>query len=251
MKIVTFNIRCDYEQDGTNNFSFRKPVILEKIKNEEPDIICFQEVLPHVSRWLKKNLNDYYVVGCGRNETLEDEHTSIAYNKLKFDLLDMQVFWLSETPNIPGSRYKDQSKCPRTCTVALLQDIETKQVFHIYNTHLDHKGQESRELGLSQILEMMEKQDSFIEAPAILLGDFNAIPDSKELELLKSYPELVDISATVDGTFHDFGRRKEADKIDYIIAHDSIVCKEISIWSDCVNGVYLSDHYPICAVVQI
>ena len=31
LKLVTFNIRCDYDQDGANSFRFRKPVILKKL----------------------------------------------------------------------------------------------------------------------------------------------------------------------------------------------------------------------------
>ena len=50
MKIATFNIRCDYGQDGDNNFRYRKPLILEKLAEEKPDIVCFQEVLPHAAR---------------------------------------------------------------------------------------------------------------------------------------------------------------------------------------------------------
>ena len=73
MKFVTFNIRCDYDQDGENSFRFRKPLILEKIAKEQPDILCFQEVLPHVAAWLKESLTDYYVVGCGRGESLDGE----------------------------------------------------------------------------------------------------------------------------------------------------------------------------------
>ena len=53
MKFVTFNIRCDFGQDGANNFIYRRPLILEKIRQEKPDIIGFQEVLPHVAAWLK------------------------------------------------------------------------------------------------------------------------------------------------------------------------------------------------------
>ena len=49
LKLVTFNIRCDYDQDGANSFRFRKPVILKKLAEEKPDVICFQEVLPHRS----------------------------------------------------------------------------------------------------------------------------------------------------------------------------------------------------------
>ena len=35
------------------------PLILEKIRQEKPDIIGFQEVLPHVAAWLKENLTEY------------------------------------------------------------------------------------------------------------------------------------------------------------------------------------------------
>ena len=49
MKLVTFNIRLDWNRDGANNFCYRKDMILKKIGDEKPDIICFQEVLPHVA----------------------------------------------------------------------------------------------------------------------------------------------------------------------------------------------------------
>ena len=73
MKLVTFNIRCDWGGDGNNNFCFRKPLILEKLRAEAPDAVCFQEVLPHVAAWLKEALEGYNVIGCGRTEALDDE----------------------------------------------------------------------------------------------------------------------------------------------------------------------------------
>ena len=72
MKLVTFNIRCDFGQDGENNFEYRKDLILKKIAQEKPDMICFQEVLPHIAKWLKENLTEYYVIGCGRSRELGD-----------------------------------------------------------------------------------------------------------------------------------------------------------------------------------
>ena len=119
MKFVTFNIRCDYSQDGDNNFCFRKPLILEKIGQERPDIICFQEVLPHVAVWLKEELAEYYVIGCGRSEALEDEQVTIAYRKDSINLIQMDTYWLSETPGLPATRYPDQSIFPRVSTEAL------------------------------------------------------------------------------------------------------------------------------------
>ena len=100
LKLVTFNIRCDYDQDGANSFRFRKPVILKKLAEERPDVICFQEVLPHVAAWLKENLTDYTVIGCGRSETLEDEQMTIAFRTDRLNLINMETFWLSPTPYV-------------------------------------------------------------------------------------------------------------------------------------------------------
>ena len=102
LKLVTFNIRCDYDQDGVNSFRFRKPVILKKLAEEKPDVICFQEVLPHVAAWLKENLTEYTVIGCGRSETLEDEQMTVAFRTNRLNLINMETFWLSPTPYVPG-----------------------------------------------------------------------------------------------------------------------------------------------------
>ena len=251
MKLVTFNIRCDYNQDGINNFEFRKPYILAKIHKESPDIICFQEVLPHVADWLKVNLTEYYIIGCGRDEELKNEQMSIAYKRTRYNLIKLEVFWLSDTPNIPGSRYTNQSDCPRLCTTALFQELETSALFRIYNTHLDHLGSETRALGLKQILEHISEQDKkegpLLSAPIILTGDLNAVPDSDELQQLKQYPDLLDVTSHIPGTFHDYGRLSEPEKIDYIIAQKDILCNQVTIWDDSHQGIYLSDHYPVCA----
>ena len=50
MKIVTFNIRCDYGQDGDNNFCFRKPLILEKLEKEKADNYLLSPALIMISR---------------------------------------------------------------------------------------------------------------------------------------------------------------------------------------------------------
>lgn len=178
IKLATFNIRCDYNQDGINCFSNRKPLIIKKIIQEQPHVICFQEVLPHVAVWLKENLTDYYIIGCGRSSSLEDEQTSIAYQKGKYNLISMETFWLSETPSQPGSRYPQQSICPRACTEAVLQNLQTKELFRIINIHLDHEGTKARLLGLGQIFQKLKAEKGFHDIPVILAGDFNAFPDA-------------------------------------------------------------------------
>lgn len=248
MKVVTFNIRCDYGQDGDNNFCFRKPLILEKLKQEKADIICFQEVLPHVAAWLKEELAEYYVIGCGRGETLDNEQMSIAYRRDRINLIRMETYWLSETPYIPGSRYPDQSGCPRVCTEAVFEEAASKQVFRVINTHLDHIGAGAREKGLRQIMEKAEQEKFFSQVPVIITGDMNAEPDSREMAVIKDYP-FVNITEGIGITYHGYYRMEPPCCIDYILVK-GFACESIEKWEEKKEGVFLSDHYPICAVLH-
>lgn len=247
MKLVTFNIRYDCGQDGINNFSCRKPLILEKLRKERPDIICFQEVLPHVALWLKESLREsHYVVGCPRGENLDDEQTCVAYDPMGFTLMKMDTFWLSETPCVPGSRYPGQSPCPRVCTHLVLRELSTGQVFRLINTHLDHEGAQVRVRSVKQIMDHADREAFFPHVPLILTGDFNAQPDSPEIQFLETLPDVSIASKAAGITFHNFGRGPDC-QIDYIVTRGKVLCSHVEKWTDCRDGVYLSDHYPVCA----
>lgn len=250
MKFVTFNIRCDYDQDGENSFRFRKAGILKKIQEEQPDILCFQEVRPHVMLWLKQALADYLVLGCGRTAIFDDESPTIAVKKERFDLVSMDTFWLSAEPYTPGSRYEDQSICPRTASEAVLFDLQEKVLWRVVNTHLDHEGFGARKEGLEQIMKRIAAPEHFAEAYTLLAGDFNAEPEWEEMQVMKQYPEFADVTAEVGGTFHDYGRVK-AEKIDYVYAKKPLKATSAKLWEECEDGVYLSDHYPVCVEVEI
>lgn len=249
IKIVTFNIRYDCGADGSNNFCFRKPLILEKLNKEKPDIICFQEVLPHVADWLEEALTEYYVAGCGRSETLEDEQVTIAYRRDRIKLLGLETFWLSDTPNVPGSRYPDQSICPRVCTEALFQEKEGRSIFRVANTHLDVDGLTARVRGLRQIMEKLENEKLFSDAPVIVTGDMNAEPDSEIAEVIRAYP-YKNVTEEIGITYHGFGKEAHPVSIDYILVK-GLACEKTEKWTDERDGVFLSDHYPVCAVLKL
>ena len=250
MKFVTFNIRLDCKWDGENNFEFRQPLILKVLREESPDIVCFQEVLPHVQTWLKENLPDYTVVGCGREIGLRGESVCVAFRRSLFSLIHMDTFWLSPEPFTPGSRYEVQSDCPRTAVELLLHLDGTEQVVRILNTHLDHQGEPARRLGLQQILHHLEAAPLFPDAPVILTGDLNAPPESPELSVFGAYPEYRNATEGIGFTYHGYMKGTPS-PIDYIFIRGPITCNKVEKWTHSENGVYLSDHYPVCADLEL
>lgn len=245
IKFVSFNIRCDFNQDEENCFCFRKDLIVKKIRKEKPDIICFQEVLPHVALWLKETFEEYYIVGCARSEVFDDEQEAIAYRKDRFNLVTMDTFWLSLTPHVPGSRYAEQSICPRVTAEVVLHDLQDNTMLRVVNTHLDHEGSLARELGLKQIMNKITNAVSFPDAKIILAGDFNAEPNMPEMQIMEQYKDFTDATGSALGTFHDYGKLKTPEKIDYIFVQSPLRGEAVEKWTECEDGVFLSDHYPI------
>lgn len=249
MKIVTFNLRCIYDNrsiDGDNVFVERKSLIAEKIHAKAPDVIGFQEATPRSVADLRALLPEYTVLFNPRTADFNGEGLALALKKDSVDVFTLDCFWLSETPHVPASRYQHQSDCPRVCQAALCRS--KNGIFRVYNVHLDHIDDEARRLGIAQVLAYMDKEEQKLSAPAFLLGDFNAYPDSGTIALCNEFAAfpLQELTENVGGTFHDFGRR-EAVKIDYIYSDADTAQKPYTaeLWTDTRDGVFLSDHYPV------
>ena len=134
IKVVTFNLRMNTTRDGINYFFNRAPLILERINEEKPDIIGFQEATQPILEWLKATLTEYTLVGIGRSETFKSEANPIAFRKDRFDLFSFQQFWLSPTPEVPGTRYEEQSTCPRVCCAKLARQTSFVSITHTLTT---------------------------------------------------------------------------------------------------------------------
>lgn len=253
-KIMSFNMRTDCSSDGINSFAGRRGFIAEKLAEYSPDIIGCQEVRPHMYDWMIENLSEYYVVGGGRGSDRGDEAVCIAFKKNRFYLCDCQTFWLSATPDLPGSRYSgDQSACPRICTWATLKPRDGKS-FRFYNVHTDHVGSVARVLASNQVLQKISENNQRSFMKTFVTGDFNAGPEDLCIKTMKEYKgtPLVDLSEDSGLTFHAFGQRFDENiKIDYIFADADTKCTDFKVCRDEREGVYLSDHYPIMATVEL
>ncbi len=251
MKIVTFNIRCDCGADSENNFEFRKPLILKKLTEESPDVVCFQEVMTHVALWLNDSLPEYTVIGCGRDKDLSGEQMTIAFRKDKFNLIALSHFWHSDTPDVPGSHFADQIVFPRLCTEGYLMDRMSGRVIRVVNTHLDHASSAVRQKELELVMQTINKVSMYNESVTFLAGDFNAVPESTEMDVMKSYPDFNCLTSDIGVTYHGYFRNEPLIQLDYIYVRGDVELLSAKKWTDADDGVYLSDHYPVSVNVKI
>lgn len=248
LQLVTFNLRMDTPEDGRNCFDGRKTMVRRALETRRPDIVGFQEVLPHMADFLRQSLEGYTLVGCGRERDLGGEACSVAFRAGRFRLIAMQTFWLSPTPDLPGTRYAVQSPCPRTAVEVLLEDREEKKVLRVINTHLDHEGAPARRLGLEQILRHAASAGLFPDAPCAICGDMNAEPGDEAFACLEGFPGYTCATSGIGVTYHGYGRVRGS-SIDAVFLRGAIRCVRAEKWTEEENGIFLSDHYPVCATL--
>ncbi len=255
MKIVSYNLRCSWNSDGINSFLHRAGAILCKIDSETPDIIAFQEGTEKNISFLRKYLSDYGFIFQQRDADGGGEGLCVAYRKEKFNVMNAHCFWLSETPDVPGSRFAEQSKYPRICQCVTLKRVGDNSQLRIYNIHLDHISETAKILGIKVALEKIAQMNDRHPLPFFILGDFNAKPDSETIEFCNNYKPLpiVDLTKKLPCSFHKFGDKEAERKIDYIYTDPQTaqIPWDVSIWDDNADGIYLSDHYPINLQIEL
>jgi endonuclease/exonuclease/phosphatase family metal-dependent hydrolase len=251
MKIVTFNLRFDTPNDGEFAFSYRKEEVIRRIQMEKPDIVGFQEMRDEMQVYMEDHMPGYYWVGHGRTAELGGEYCPIAFRKDKFKMRAFECFWLSDTPNVPGSRFAVQGSHPRVCNVITLYSIEDKKSFRVWNLHLDNATMEGRRDGLKVVVEKSLAVNAVEKLPNFIIGDFNAEPGWEEMKAIESVSEYTDVTAHILHTFHDYYRNERLEKIDYIYIDEKIKAISCNIWDTEEGHICLSDHFPIELVCEL
>lgn len=250
MKIVTFNLSCDWDScDGKNSFIHRAGMIYEVLRAEMPDIIAFQEVIPKSMEFLRLICPDYEFFGLFRSENFDGEGLFTAVRKQAYETVAHESFWLSETQYEAGSRFSEQSECPRICVLTDVRNKATGFRIRLFNVHLDHISDSARELGIKCVLNKVKEYNDKKMVHTAVLGDFNASVNSKPVKVCEKYG-LFDASKNENCTFHEFGKREE--KLDYIFLDNDMrsAVKESFVLKYEKNGIYLSDHYPVGIVLE-
>lgn len=256
LKIMTFNLRCECDDDGINHWKYRTDLVRRAILDEGPDIIGFQEVTRNMARDVTAMLSeDYIVIGTGRDKNYSGEGVNIAFKKELFDLISLDTFWLSDTPDVPGSRYEslDQSVCPRISIIAGLTLKNVGKKIYFCNTHLDHVGEKARVEGAKLMLSRLSNVCTFDDT-IIITGDLNAYPSSQVIPTFCDKTlGISDITDGITSTFHAWGKKRDINiKIDYIFTNAEKSKKtSYTVTKYEENGVFCSDHYPVCGFVIV
>jgi endonuclease/exonuclease/phosphatase family metal-dependent hydrolase len=260
LRMMTYNIRFDNPADGVHAWPNRKELVASVIRFHKADIIGVQEALEYQIQDLMELLPGYDWVGVGRNEDGGGEFSAILYRSSVVAVKAAQTFWLSESPDEPGSKSWDSS-LPRIATWAHFVTSSDGRELFVLNTHFDHRGEQARLESARLINEQVSKLANRL--PVIVMGDLNATSEQPPLVLLSDTP-LSDGRSLHDGFDHSiqphhgpastwtgFTKIEAQRRIDYIFASEDLPIHYHAILTDKLENRYPSDHLPVLVEVEL
>lgn len=260
--VMSYNIRYGTAPDGENHWDKRKAFLVETVKAANPDLLGTQETLPDQRTYLAEQLPTYGVFAAGRDDGKESgEMMAVYWRKERFEKLDGGHFWLSETPDKPGSKSWD-SVFPRLATWVKLRDLKSRGAKPILwvNTHFDHRGKQARLEAARIVREKLATLGK--DCSLIVTGDFNAAEGSDPYKAL--FDPLGDRVSPVVDTFRVAHPKPGADegtasgfkaaatkgnRIDWIACSRDWTVRKSDIDRTARDGRTPSDHFAVIAVL--
>ena len=247
MRIMTFNLRFENDQDGSNAWNYRRHLVVKLIEQYAPDILGTQEGRLSQLDNLEETLSGYGMHTASRVLEHTCQYPTLFFKKDLFRITEGDEFWLSKTPEIHRSKDWD-SAFPRMLSIATVESLESGQVFSVAVTHLDHMGRVARVKQAEIIARWVHKS----AVPVILMGDFNDGPESdahaalanKETGLSDSWQVLGHPEGKESFTHHAFTGIPQKSRIDWILTTKPPHVRKARIVHDQFDGRYASDHFP-------
>jgi len=268
LKLMSFNIRYESPDDvGERSWPARITGIVKMLRQQQPDIFGVQEARHGQAADLWASLPDYEFYGIGREDGKRaGEYAGIFYQKDRFELdpNEAGTFWLSDTPEVAGSKTWG-NEFTRVVTWMRLLDRATGRGFYVFNTHWDHRNQPSREQAARLVAQRIDDRKMKHE-PVVLMGDFNStetnpgllyltgkgatLAGSKQVwenGLIDTF-QLLNSSESNRRTLHFWkGNRDGRLKVDHILVSKNASILEASIVSK--DRPLVSDHFPVASWV--
>lgn len=242
LKVMTFNLRRDCISDKENNWENRRDRVIKMLVDYKPDVICFQEVMPHMAKWLYNVLKEYYSgygieIFTGGNILkscfIYGEGLLVMWRKDLFSMVNKEVIKLFDGRKI---------NLRRLLSIELMNKNSGEKIM-ILNTHFCHKSEDMRNKSWRKLYEYVND----LNCDFFACGDYNVDLSSlnSDIKLMSDKYSHNDRQTISDSSVNFFGKRKNSKIIDYIFSNKNLKYSEI-ITKD--YGGYLSDHNPIINV---
>jgi endonuclease/exonuclease/phosphatase family metal-dependent hydrolase len=222
LKVVTYNVHKCRGMDGRTS-AVR---VAEVLADLAPDVIALQEVLDHQADAISDGLGLPFAFGENR------KHRGHGYGNVV----------LARFP-IVGTRNYDLSVVGREARGCLRADLEVHgQVLHVFNVHLGTALIERRHQG-RQLVGADLLADAEIQAPRVVLGDFNEWTTGLATRLLRSHMQSADVRAhlrrsrTYPGVLPFL-------HLDHIYYDEALQLEKLSL-SRTRKSLVASDHLPL------
>ncbi|MCH7520170.1 MAG: endonuclease/exonuclease/phosphatase family protein [Candidatus Marinimicrobia bacterium] len=259
LRVMTFNLKYASEQ-GEHRWSDRRTVLRNAILAEDPDLIGTQEGVYSQIKDMDADLPAYDWIGLGRGGGSREEFMTIFYKRERLEPMAYDHFWLSDTPQLIGSRTWGHDN-RRMVTWVRFKDKATGVEFYHWNTHFDHRVQLAREKSADLLLSELRRIDPVL--PVIVTGDFNASDTNVvhdkllartegQLHLLDTWDRARERLGEQVGTFHGWeGSAVAHQRIDWILVTPDFRVGRAAVITYQEQGRYPSDHFPVLSEVEL
>ena len=253
--VITFNIRFDTPRDNINAWPNRAPLVAGFINDQIPDLLGMQEVLWHQYLYLDSALTGYGSVAAGRDDGMQQgEACPVFYRLGRFSPVASGTFWLSSSPDVPGS-VGWGAALTRIATWVRLYDKTVKDTLLYINTHFDHISDSARVMSSGVLLAKLKELAG--DNNFVITGDFNATPESLAITRMTeggyavdSYTVTETPSAGETYTFNGWKDTAGEGRIDYVFVRNGMKVLSHETFKIIEDGVFISDHWPVKAKVR-
>ena len=271
-KLMSMNVRYSIagqsEKAAEDNWNDpvhpRRERVIRVIREQQPDVLGAQEARQRQVDDLEAALPEYAFYGVGRDDGREaGEYAGIFWRADRFKKLDAGTFWLSDSPEVPGTSFdKSLGALPRIASWVKLRDASNGQELLVLNTHWDHLPpfavrRKSARLIRQKIGQLRGK------LPVVVMGDFNSSEDSAEqrelagendpdgVQLLDSYREVHPDRQPNERSHNEFTGRTDGSRIDFIRHTKELEPVAAEIVQTTYDGLLPSDHFPVTATLRL
>lgn len=164
-RVMTYNLK---NGGDIRHWEERKSTLVETILRQNPTILGTQEGFEYQLAYIRDELQHYEMLGDGRDPFIGGEYCAVFVDTRVSIVEDTGTFWLSQTPDVPGSKMPEE-QLPRIATWVRLKVHGTPLLY--VNTHLTHIKE-----GIPAQMSVLVRELKKLIDPAIetvITGDFN------------------------------------------------------------------------------